>query len=299
MKTRLFYSILFLLLLIHTPNCHSQILKKLKTAVSQAAEQGRQKKSGKELDSVNEDQQESNEQTETKLSNFFKGGEKIPIGDSYTFNSNVIYEMQMLNDGKPAKMDYSLWFSPAENYIGMAMQNLKTENDQKNQVPEMFTVLDEGHLAIIIIMEEQKMAQVMSMESIKNMAMENKEVDVKENTKEAYKVEKTGKTKKILGYTADEYASQTDEGKITYWITKDLNFYQKNMFYSLNKSMGGNNFELPEYAKGFMLEMYFVGTAKDNTGDTMSMVIKDIQKKNKTVTMQNYQLMNLSGFMKN
>ena len=63
--------------------------------------------------------------------------------------------------------------------------------------------------------------------------------------------------------------------------------------------MGGNNFELPEYANGFMLEMYFVGTTKENTGDTMSMIIKDIQKKSKTVTMQNYQLMNLSGLMKN
>lgn len=267
--------------------------------MSQAAEQALQNKSGQELDSVNEGQQESNEQTEKKLSNFFKGGEKIPIGESYIFNTNVIYEMQTVSDEKPVKMDYSLWFSPADNYVGMAMQNLKPESDQNNQMPEMFTVLDEGHQAIIIIMEEQKMAQVMSMESIKKMAKENKEVDANENTKEGYKVEKTGKTKKILGYTAEEYTSQTDEGKITYWITRDLNFYQKNMFYSLNKSVGGNNFELPEYANGFMMEMYFVGTAKDNTGDTMSMVIKDIQKKSKTVTMQNYQMMNLSGLMKN
>ncbi|HSO85963.1 MAG TPA: hypothetical protein VLQ91_05385 [Draconibacterium sp.] len=299
MKPKLFYLILFLFSLVYSPNCYAQILKKLKTAVTQAAEQGLQKKPGQELDSVSENQQKSNEQAENKLGNFFKGGEKIPIGESYTFNTNVIYEMQTINDGKPVQMDYSLWFSPADNYMGMAMQNLKTEQDQKNQIPEMFTILDEGHEAIIIIMEEQKMAQVMSMESIKKMAKESKEVDIKENNKEAYKVEKTGKTKKILGFTADEYISQTDEGKITYWVTKDLNFYQKNMFYSLNKSMGGNNFDLPEYANGFMLEMYFVGTAKDNTGDTMSMIIKDIQKKNKTVTMQNYQLMNLSGLMKN
>ncbi|MDZ7612611.1 MAG: DUF4412 domain-containing protein [Flavobacteriaceae bacterium] len=207
--------------------------------------------------------------------------------------------MKTVTDGKPVNMDYSLWFSSDENYMGMVVENIKTESDQNNQMPGMLTILDEGNQAMIIIMEEQKIAQLMSMESIKKMAKDIDEEGLKDNKTEAYKVQKTGKSKKILGYTADEYQSQTDDGKITYWITQDLKFYQKNMFYSMNQSMGGNNFELPEYANGFLLEMHFVGTAKDNTGDTMTMTIKDIQKKNKTITMGDYQRMNLNGLMKN
>lgn len=299
MKPNLFYSLFFLFLLLNIPDCQSQLLKKLKTAVTQAAEQGLQKKPNQELDSVPEDDQESQKQAENKIGNFLKGGEKIPVADVYNFNTNVIYAMETVSDGKPVKMDYSLWFSSNENYMGMVVENFKTETDQNSQMPGILTILDEGNQAMIIIMEEQKIVQLMSMESIKKMAKDIKEEGLKDNKTEAYKVQKTGKSKKILGYTADEYQSQTDDGKITYWITQDLKFYQKNMFYSMNQSMGGNNFELPDYAQGFLLEMHFVGTAKENIGDTMTMTIKDIQKKNKTITMADYQRMNLSGLMKN
>lgn len=299
MKTHKFYSLFFLFMFLTIPNCQSQLLKKLKTAVTQATEQGLQKKSSQESDSVTEGDQESEKQTESKISNFLKGGEKIPVADAYNFNTNVIYAMETVSDGKPVNMDYSLWFSSNESYMGMAVENTKTETDQNNQMPGMLTILDEGNQAMIIIMEEQKVAQLMSMESMKKMAKDIKEEDLKDNKTDAYKVQKTGKSKKILGYTADEFQSQTDDGKINYWITQDIKFYQKNMFYSMNQSMGGNNFELPEYEQGFLLEMYFVGTAKDNIGDTMTMTIKDIQKKNKTITMADYRRMNLSGLMKN
>ncbi|MDZ7612612.1 MAG: hypothetical protein U5K51_01955 [Flavobacteriaceae bacterium] len=66
MKPNIIYSLFFLFLLINIPNCQSQLLKKLKTAVNQAAAQGLQKKSNQELDSVTEEDQESKNRLKIK-----------------------------------------------------------------------------------------------------------------------------------------------------------------------------------------------------------------------------------------
>ena len=114
---------------------------------------------------------------------------------------------------------------------------------------------------MIIIMEEQKIAQVLSMEKLKKLPW--KKMKQSQLLHNFNSVQKTGNTKKILGYTCDEFSSQNETNKFSFWVTEELDLFQKNMFFNISKSLGGNTFNnIPENAQGFMMEMHFENTSK-------------------------------------
>ena len=58
-----------------------------------------------------------------------------------------------------------------------------------------------------------------------------------------------------------------DENNFSIWITDKLELFQKNMFYSINESLGGNTFkDIPKDAKGFMMEMHFENLVNGEKG---------------------------------
>ena len=67
------------------------------------------------------------------------------------------------------------------------------------------------------------------------------------------------------------------------------------MFFNLSKSLGGNTFDdIPKEAQGFMMEMSYENLSNNEKGN---MVVIDIQNKDKTIRMDDYQLLNLGKFM--
>jgi uncharacterized protein YhbP (UPF0306 family) len=159
----------------------------------------------------------------------------------------------------------------------------------------MLSILDDKNQAMIIIMEEQKIAQLLSMVKIKEIAV--KENETESTITDFNSVQKTGKTKKILGYNCEEFSSQNETNKFTFWITNGLELFQKNMFFNISKSLGGNTFDnVPENAKGFMMEMHFENSSNMEKG---SMTVISIESSKKIIMMNNYQLMSLGQFMQN
>jgi len=282
-------------------NTNAQFLKKLKNQVQQAAEQvvidkvaekGAQE-AGKAMDSILDiDPNYQAKNQELLLNSFFQSGENIDVEDIYNFDTNVIMEMVIEEKKNPTKIDYSMWFTKNDSYMATEINNMDTKESKKQKIPGgMLTVIDDENQAMIIIMEEQKMAQIISMKSIKDIAIE----ETKSDDISIPKITKTGKSKKILGYNCEEFTTKTEEGSMTLWITQDIRLFQKNMFANFNKSLRSNPFEsIPEAAKGFMMEMHMV----NDKGGKSSMYVKRISKKNKTIHIKDYKLMNLSGFMK-
>lgn len=287
---------------------NAQFLKKLKQKVQQAAEEvvidkaseKAAQETGKAMDSLLDIDSTYQNKNEEQLQNIFmQNNANITVEDVYNFNNNVTYKMTIISNNEPSSIDYSMWFSDNENYMATEMKNINSE-DSKNQNSsmEMLTILDEKNQAMIVIMEKQKMVQIISMDKIKNIGIEE---DVQNMDTSVPTIKKTGRNKKILGYNCEEFITQTDEGKLTFWITQDVKLYQKNMFLNLNKSLGGNQFDkIPETAKGFMMEMHSENTSNgENHGDKSSMIVISISKKTKVINTKDYQIMNLSGFMKN
>lgn len=296
-------SVLFVIVigLSFSNTMHAQFLKKLKNRVQQASEQavidklaqkGAQE-TGKKMDSllkIDPNYQAKNQ--DQILSSFMQSSEDVKVEDSYKFDTNVIMKMVIEEKKEPTTFDYSMWFTKNDSYMATEISNMESKKSKTQKLPGgIITVIDDKNQAMIIVMAEQKMAQILSMESIKNIAVE----ETKGTDVPAPKITKTGKTKKILGYNCEEFKTKTENGDLTIWITQELRLFQKNMFANLNKSMGSNPFQnIPEAAKGFMMEMHSVS----ESGQKTSMYVKSISKKNKTINVKDYKLMNLSGFMK-
>ncbi|MEN8186309.1 MAG: DUF4412 domain-containing protein [Bacteroidota bacterium] len=279
---------------------NAQILKKLKKKVQQAVEETvidktadkAAQETGKAMDSLLEIDPDYDPNTEEKLGNILYGNkENIPIEDVYNFTSSITYKMESNADNKQVSMDYNMLFTEKNNYMATKIQNIDSEELKgKQENFGMTTILDDKNQAMIILMEEQKIAQVLSMEKIKDINIEE-EPDV-DNID--MNIVKTGKSKKILGYHCEEFKSTSKEGNSTIWITKELSVFHKDMFANLNKSLGGNQFEQFPDMEGVMMEMNFIG----NNGDKVNMKAVDISEKNTNISTAGYQFMNLSKFMK-
>jgi len=282
-------------------NLEAQLLKKLKQRVQEAtedviAEKAAQKaaqESGKLLDSILDIDPEYQANYEKQLIQMMAAGnENIAVEDQYDFDNQIMYKMTVTEGDKTTVVDYEMWFSENAPYMGTKVITTQ-KPDSKEVQASVLSVLDEKNNAMIILMEEQKLGQVISMDRIKNIAEGE---NMAENVDTEFKdIVKTGKTKKIMGYDCDEYVSQNEMNKFSFWVTKELNLFQKNMFFNLSKSLGGNTFaNIPEEAQGLMMEMNYEYLNKPEKG---SMKVVDIQKTAKTILLKDYQLMSLGNLM--
>ena len=257
-------SISLLICLLSINSLEAQLLKKLKKRVQEATEdviaekaaQKAEQEAGKAMDSLLEIDPDYEANYQQQLNQMMgSGSENIPIEESYTFQTSVTYELTMTGKNEPSVIDYEMWFPEKEGYMATKVKN-NSKGDSKDMTSSMLSILDDKNQAMIIIMEEQKIAQLLSMAKIKEISVEENKTE--SAVTEFNSIQKTGKTKKILGYDCEEFSSQNETNKYSFWITKDLELFQKNMFLNISKSLGGNTFDnVPQNAQGFMMEMHF------------------------------------------
>lgn len=279
----------------------AQLLKKLKNRVKEAtedviAEKAAEKaaqESEKMLDSLLEIDPDYEPQYQQQLEQMMAAGsENIPVEESYLFNTKIIYKMTVSDKNESSVVNYEMWFSDNEAYMATKVDSDKN-TDSRDMPSSVLSILDDKNQAMVIIMEEQKMAQLLSMAKIKDIAVEENETGDEDTGFKAIK--RTGNTKKILGYNCEEFMSENETNKFSFWVTKELDLFQKNMFFNLSKSLGGNTFDdIPKEAQGFMMEMSYENLSNNEKGN---MVVIDIQNKDKTIRMDDYQLLSLGKFM--
>jgi hypothetical protein len=305
MKAKSPFVWIFLSLLFFGASADAQILKKLKKKVQQATEdviiekaaQKTAQETGKAMDSllnIDPDYEQKNQEQLQQM--FGQGGSDIPIEESYQFDTNVLYTMEFSSGEENSVVDYSMWFSDKDNYMATQVSNIQAETTKNQDMPmSVLSVIDDKNKAMIILMEEQKIAQVVSMEKIKDLSEQE---TTAEGIDSSFKtVKKTGNSKKILGYDCEEFTSENADTRFTFWVTQDLEVYQKNMFFNISQSLGGNSFgNVPKEAKGLMMEMDFESKSNNERG---KMIVKEIRKESKSISTAGYQFMNLSQFMKN
>lgn len=279
----------------------AQLLNKLKKRVQEATEEviidktaeKAAQEAGEKLDSLLEiDPEYLSEQVQLQMITPYS--KDLPIEANYEFNTNVVYEMENVSKDESTVIDYGMWFSKNENYMATEIKSIESkEKNQQDMPSNMFTVLDEKNKTMVVFMEDQKMAQLVSMESIKDIAIEENE---KINT-DLTDLKKSGRTKKILGYTCEEYVLEDADNKFSIWTTDELELTRKNMFFNLGESLGSNNFKnIPKGASGLMMEMHYEDVLNGESG---KMIAKEINKQLKSINSSEYQYMDLSQLMKN
>lgn len=305
MKLFKILSILLMTGFLSISSTQAQILKKLKKRVQEATEDvlvdkaadKAAQETSKALDSILEIDPDYESKVATQLQNSMtQSSEGLPVEDLYKFNTAVFYNMEFDEKDKSSKVEYIMWFSENESYMATQVKNASSKASEKENMPaSMFTVLDEKNKAMIVFMEEQKIAQLLSMDTLKELSeLENESDEIDTDYTD---LKKSGRTKKILGYDCEEFIAENAENKFSMWVTQDLDLYQKNMFFSLNESLGGKKFShIPDEAKGFMMEMHFEDLANDEKG---KMIVTKIDKQLKSIEPSQYQFMNLNQFMQN
>ncbi len=286
-----------LISLLSMNNLEAQLLKKLKNKVKEATEDVLAEKAAQEaektLDSILEADPEYQPEYEKQLQQMMtQGAENIKIEESYTFNTKVMYNMTVTDPDTSSDIKYEMWYAENEDY--MATKTLDNKNSTSKGVPNsVLSILDDKNQAIIVILEAQKIAQLLPMDNIEEVDVDESG-EVEDDT-EFEGLKKTGRSKKILGYNCEEFVTQNDSNKYSFWITQELSLFHKNMLFNLSESLGANTFDhIPEEAKGFMMEMSYENFSKKEKG---FMQVLDIEKTNNSIFMKDYQLMSLGQMM--
>jgi len=223
------------------------------------------------------------------------------IETSYHFTQKIVYKMRSEDkkDGTNT-LEYILWFPDNENYMATQMGEMTMEENGQEKTGEsiqMFSIMDNKNLAMITIMEEQKMAQIIPMEGVTEAAKEKMEESIEEGKSEQPDVKKTGRTKKIIGYTCYEYVTSSVDGDATFWLTDEVEMLNNSLFNSFGSTFGGdaNDFKLPDETHGFMMGMHFkTKSSKTDQGES-TIEVTEIKKEKKEVLMSNYQILNMGN----
>ena len=269
---KLFLIFLFLIP-ISSNSLQAQLLKKLKKQVQEVTE-----------DVIEEKTQQESEKTLDSMMSVSSGS--ITVQDSYSFDTKVSYLMTIEEKDKTSEVNYEMWFPSKGNY--MATKVISSNDPRNKDMPtSVLSILDDNNQAMIILMQEQKMVQMISMEKMKDVA--EKENQVEKTETEFESIRTTGRTKTILGYLCEEFESQNDTNKFSFWVTKELSLFQKNMFFNMSKSLGGKTFDaIPEDAQGLMMEMIFEDSSSKQKGQMKVMEIESIDTK---IIMADYQVL--------
>ncbi len=211
---------------------------------------------------------------------------KVPVEDQYSFDTRVVYQFTTENPDSKEKVDMDIisWYKEGAEYSATRIQSA---TDQ--QSINVLTILDMKNKAMIMIMEDQKMAQVIS-----TKGMDVDEADGQNDTanpEDKPTIRKTGRTKKILGYTCYEYEMKSKDTEGTFWIAPEAKVYSAGMFKGGMFGEDSPSVIIPENQQGMLMEMNAVVTGEDGKKSDIKLIVKSIDKKSMTINMADYQKM--------
>lgn len=221
------------------------------------------------------------------------GGKETPVTDQYSFNFKIAYQMTTERKGKPSSINFVMRFPTEGSYQSSEISEIATDKSRtKGAAFEMVTVLDYSNQAMIMFMEENKLAQVMPMDDLMLTPATSDESGTA--------MIKTGNTKEILGYPSDEYTMDNEDMSGTVWITTEVAIDYEGYINGINNAFSKgkkNSFKIPEGSKGLMMEMDM--TLKSKKGGKMQMMVTELNEEDVTFKMADYQVTNggmMQGF---
>lgn len=207
------------------------------------------------------------------------------LPSAFSFKLGITYEMTGSTSGGQERNTQITYLLSDKDYAGF-------EAGGKG----MTMVYDLPHQQMITLMEPNKMAMIMNMKQMQ-ARMEAMNKDKQPEPDNNFKVTRTGKTEKILGYTCDIYEVSSTKSTMLAWITKELGSGYSSFAKSFSMMMKNNRSaaSLPEFkemAGGVMLKMQT--TSKENN-TTTTLEAKSIDKGGKVINTTGYKVMAMPG----
>lgn len=196
--------------------------------------------------------------------------EAAPSGthkEVYTFENMFTYEMEDLVKHKGEKMLMTSYYAETAMMTQMSENNMSMVHDFANNV-------------MIMIDENAKTAMVMSSSRF-GAAMTPGQSESNAT------ITKTGNTKKILGYTCEEYLIQDEKHKSNVWITTEIKLDYTKIAKAVGGQKGSATGSSEMDGKGMMMEM----TSYDKKGEAeMHMIMTEYKEEATTKSLSGYKV---------
>jgi polyribonucleotide nucleotidyltransferase len=225
------------------------------------------------------------------LMNKYTGGENLVYENAYSFTAEVKYLVESVDEnGETGKAYYRNLFATGSENMAMILEDAENETGNKASV----IIFDQKNQVTIMINETEKSGMVMGLggteqtEQTENTE-ETENVEPEEGEEVSLNYKKTGKSKKVLGYTCYEYVSANEEFETTVWTTTELKFSGNT---GLSRMNNMNSFYTAGvYPSGFVMEMTHINL-KDNS--KLVTTVQDFnESKSSKIDLSKYQLIKM------
>lgn len=214
-------------------------------------------------------------------------GENVPTASQYEFAGYGVMEMNYV-DEKGEAQDPTLLKAYMAKETGYTAMEFSDPKDPSSLTTMIF---DMNNQATILLMDNQgtknSLAYKLDFVATEETATEEDTISLEPKD---ITVEKTGKTKTILGYSCEEYLIKTEDGEGFYWITREpiggyTSFWSQNSPFTSSQTQEKYSKQFKNAPEGNFMEMYW--TASD--GSKMDMKVIEIEaSKAKTFQMTEY-----------
>ena len=262
-----------------------QFLNKLKKAAERGAEKAVERQVEKGVQKVTERQIEKafegfygsdeGDAEGKSYGNLFKNlNFNVATADEYIFSSSADMEMSGTdNKGKPIEpVTMKSYLADDASYTGMKM-----ESTDKKEKGEVVMIFDFERSATIMLMENEgeKSSLAFGFED----AIGDTFLDSIPDTQ----LEKTGRTKELLGYTCDEYKLEDEEYTAKYWISQEpiggiTSLWSKNSKFFTKKFKSKNPDYFSKLPEGHIMEMNYKSKEDDSTQNMLVTAINQNEK---------------------
>jgi hypothetical protein len=164
----------------------------------------------------------SQTQTASSVPNTNSSNNSAQAKDSYVFTYETVVEMTVPDQNRKNKLSYLL--NPNANYMGMKAD--MSEYSGGDMGGESLIVMD-GNQTFVFVNTSGMKIQMSSAQMGNQQQMPSDQMENYDYTN----LNKTGKTKTILGYTCYEYVMSDNQNSIQMWIAPDLevpNWFMQN-----------------------------------------------------------------------
>ncbi|MCZ2102295.1 MAG: DUF4412 domain-containing protein [Chitinophagales bacterium] len=142
---------------------------------------------------------------------------KVDLPEKYTFD--LTQEVEITDyDGKKNKVKFH--YSKTASIIG-----IEQVNDEKDKQTVVMDIDRDAMIMYTVSKKGEKSGQVVPSVMKLSKAIVNSAADASKEDDETMTIKKTGKTKKIAGYQADEYVGSSEKEEIKVYMAKDFPVY--------------------------------------------------------------------------
>lgn len=217
----------------------------------------------------------------------FGFGAATEIDETFEFDHQIDY----LNTSKTRKgkdvyeQEMTYLISDDQPAFGMVVN---TEEGKSRSVFDF----DQKRMISLTHSEGMKIGMIIDMDPEQWEAYADKDDD---SSVDNYSIKKTGNTKKVLGYSCEEWVMESEDMTSHVWATEDLDIDLSGAFQAMAEGMKkkNNSFVAIEYPSGAILETESVN--KEN-GDNYHMIATAVRKDEASeVKTEGYQFYSLGG----